>query len=127
MAAMREVAQRFFDKSSWKAGEARSSVTRARRSPRRSTRWPVAYTERMKGLLTLLPDGTAEVRRFQVDEAHNNVTAFGVFRDAHGRGRAGTADREACRGRLRLRHGLRRHKIGRDQDRTTGPAQLGWA
>ena len=42
-----------------------------------------AYTEWMKGLLTILQDGTAEVRSFAVDEARNNVTAFGVFRGTH--------------------------------------------
>ena len=42
-----------------------------------------AYTEWMKGLLTLMPDGNAEVRSFGVDEARSNVTAFGVFRGTH--------------------------------------------
>jgi predicted ester cyclase len=42
-----------------------------------------AYTEWMKNLFTPLPDGTAEVRSFAVDEARNNVTAFGVFRGTH--------------------------------------------
>ncbi|HEV7418680.1 MAG TPA: ester cyclase [Mycobacterium sp.] len=42
-----------------------------------------AYTEWMKGLLTQLPDGNAEVRSFAVDEARNNVAAFGVFRGTH--------------------------------------------
>jgi predicted ester cyclase len=42
-----------------------------------------AYTEWMKGLLALLPDGSAEVRSFAVDEARNNVSAFGVFRGTH--------------------------------------------
>jgi predicted ester cyclase len=42
-----------------------------------------AYTEWMKGLLTILPDGTAEVRSFAVDEARDNVAAFGVFRGTH--------------------------------------------
>jgi ketosteroid isomerase-like protein len=42
-----------------------------------------AYTEWMKGLLTLLPDGIAEVRSFAVDEARNNVAVFGVFRGTH--------------------------------------------
>jgi predicted ester cyclase len=42
-----------------------------------------AYTEWMKGLLALLPDGNAEVRSFAVDEARNNVAAFGVFRGTH--------------------------------------------
>jgi predicted ester cyclase len=42
-----------------------------------------AYTEWMKGLLTPLPDGNAEVRAFAVDEARHNVVAFGVFRGTH--------------------------------------------
>ena len=42
-----------------------------------------AYTEWMKGLMTLLPDGKAEVRSFAVDEARHNVAAFGVFRGTH--------------------------------------------
>jgi predicted ester cyclase len=42
-----------------------------------------AYTEWMKGLFTLLPDGDAEIRSFAVDEARNNVAVFGVFRGTH--------------------------------------------
>ena len=42
-----------------------------------------AYTEWMKGLFTLLPDGDAEIRSFAVDEARNNVMVFGVFRGTH--------------------------------------------
>jgi predicted ester cyclase len=42
-----------------------------------------AYTEWMKGLMTLLPDGIAEVKSFAVDEARNNVTAYGIFRGTH--------------------------------------------
>jgi SnoaL-like polyketide cyclase len=42
-----------------------------------------AYTEWMKGLLAILPDGTAEVRSFAVDEKRNNVTVFGVFHGTH--------------------------------------------
>ena len=34
-----------------------------------------AYTDWMKGLITLLPDGRAEVRSFAVDEARNSVAA----------------------------------------------------
>jgi len=41
------------------------------------------YTEWMKGLLTPLRDGNAEVRSLAVDEARNNVAAFGVFRGTH--------------------------------------------
>ncbi len=42
-----------------------------------------AYTEWMKGLMQLLPDGTAEVRSFAVDEERSNVAVFGVFRGTH--------------------------------------------
>ena len=42
-----------------------------------------AYTDWMQGLLTILPDGTAEVRSFAADETRNNVTAYGVFRGTH--------------------------------------------
>jgi predicted ester cyclase len=42
-----------------------------------------AYTEWMKGLLTPLPDGRAEVRSFAVDEARNKVSVYGVFYGTH--------------------------------------------
>jgi len=42
-----------------------------------------AYTEWMQGLMTILPDGNAEVRSFAVDETRNNVAVFGVFRGTH--------------------------------------------
>jgi predicted ester cyclase len=42
-----------------------------------------AYTDWMSGLLKLLPDGTAEVRSFAVDQTRHNVTAFGIFRGTH--------------------------------------------
>jgi SnoaL-like polyketide cyclase len=42
-----------------------------------------AYTEWMKNLLTPLPDGTAEVRSFAVDEARNSVMVYGIFRGTH--------------------------------------------
>jgi predicted ester cyclase len=42
-----------------------------------------AYTEWMKGLLTPLPDGRAEVRTFAMDEARGKVSAYGVFHGTH--------------------------------------------
>jgi hypothetical protein len=42
-----------------------------------------AYTEWMQGLMTILPDGNAEVRSFAVDETRNNVAVFGVFHGTH--------------------------------------------
>lgn len=42
-----------------------------------------AYTEWMKGLLTPLPDGQAEVRSFGVDETRKKVSVYGVFAGTH--------------------------------------------
>ena len=42
-----------------------------------------AYTEWMKGLLTPLPDGRAEVRTLAVDEQRNKVSVFAVFHGTH--------------------------------------------
>ena len=41
------------------------------------------YTDWMKGLMQIAPDGTAEIRSFGVDEARNNVAIYGVFRGTH--------------------------------------------
>jgi predicted ester cyclase len=41
------------------------------------------YTDWMKGLLVLVPDGVAELRALGVDETRNNVTAYGIFRGTH--------------------------------------------
>jgi predicted ester cyclase len=42
-----------------------------------------AYADWMKGLLTPVPDGLAEVRSFAVDEARNKVVVYGVFHGTH--------------------------------------------
>jgi predicted ester cyclase len=41
------------------------------------------YTEWMKGLLKILPDGRYTVKSFAGDEARNNVCAYGVFSGTH--------------------------------------------
>ena len=41
------------------------------------------YTGWMKGLFTPVPDGHYELRSFAVDEARNNVAAYGVLRGTH--------------------------------------------
>lgn len=41
------------------------------------------YTNWMKGLLGILPDGSYETRFFAVDEDRNNVCAYAVFRGTH--------------------------------------------
>ena len=39
------------------------------------------YTEWMKGLLTILPDGRYELKSFAVDPERNNVVAYGSSRE----------------------------------------------
>lgn len=41
------------------------------------------YTEWMKGLLTILPDGHYELKSFAVDTERNSVAAYGVFSGTH--------------------------------------------
>ncbi len=42
-----------------------------------------AYTDWMKGLMTVLTDATYEVKSFAVDTDRNNVCAYGVFTGTH--------------------------------------------
>ena len=41
------------------------------------------YTDWMKGLLTILPDGGYEVKSFAADEQRGNVCAYAVFSGTH--------------------------------------------
>ena len=41
------------------------------------------YTEWMKGLLTLMPDGGYEVKSFALDEERKNVSVYAVFSGTH--------------------------------------------
>lgn len=42
-----------------------------------------AYTDWMKGMMTVIPDGDYDVRSFGVDQERNNVSAYAVFRGTH--------------------------------------------
>ncbi len=42
-----------------------------------------AYCDWMKGLLTILEDGSYVIKSFGTDAARHNVTAFGVFTGTH--------------------------------------------
>lgn len=42
-----------------------------------------AYTEWMKGLLTILPDGSYEMKAIGLDEDRKSVSGFGVFQGTH--------------------------------------------
>ena len=41
------------------------------------------YTDWMKGLMSVLPDGRYEVKSFATDATRNNVAAYGVFHGTH--------------------------------------------
>jgi predicted ester cyclase len=41
------------------------------------------YTDWMKGLMTIMPDGRYEVKSFATDNERNNVAAYGVFSGTH--------------------------------------------
>lgn len=41
------------------------------------------YTDWMKGMLMLLPDGRYELKSFAADAERNNVTAYAVFHGTH--------------------------------------------
>jgi predicted ester cyclase len=41
------------------------------------------YTEWMKGMLSVLPDGSYVVKSFATDNERNNVCAYGVFSGTH--------------------------------------------
>jgi len=72
MSSIKDTAERFFDATFAAQTDALADVTTLE-----------TYTEWMKGLMTILTDGSAEVRSFAVDEARRNVAAFGVIRGTH--------------------------------------------
>ena len=41
------------------------------------------YCDWMTGLLTIIPDGSYEIKAFATDDNRNNVSAFGVFSGTH--------------------------------------------
>lgn len=41
------------------------------------------YTEWMKGLLTIMPNGRYQVKSFATDEQRQNVCAYGIFSGTH--------------------------------------------
>ncbi len=55
----------------------------AQAEPLADTRTLRDYTEWMKGMLAVLPDGRYEVKSFAVDPARNSVCAYAVFSGTH--------------------------------------------
>jgi predicted ester cyclase len=42
-----------------------------------------AYAEWMKGMYSIAPDSSYQIRSFAVDDEHENVMGYGVFRATH--------------------------------------------
>jgi predicted ester cyclase len=90
MSSIKETAERFFEKcesgKGWQGCEQYchpGATFSAQTDALADVTTLEAYTEWMKGLMKILPDGAAEVRSFADDEMRNNVAAFGVFRGTH--------------------------------------------
>jgi SnoaL-like domain len=90
MAGMTETARAFFDACETGKGWAGCSQYCTPGASFSAQAEPVAdiatlqgYTEWMAGLLTVLTDGSYEVKSFATDEQRRNVSAFAVFTGTH--------------------------------------------
>ena len=90
MTSITSVAQEFFDAcetgKGWGACSAHctpDATFSAQAEPLLDVKTLAQYTEWMKGLLTILPDGRYEVKSFATDAARNNVSAYAVFHATH--------------------------------------------
>jgi predicted ester cyclase len=90
MASITETAEKFFAAcetgQGWEGCKAycKSEATfSAQAEPLADTRTLQQYTEWMKGLLVILPDGKYEVKSFATDAERKNVCAYGVFVGTH--------------------------------------------
>ena len=90
MTAIATIAKDFFDAcetgKGWEVCSAYcapDATFSAQAEPLSDVKTLAQYTDWMKGLMTLLPDGRYEVKSFAVDAGRNNVAAYGVFHGTH--------------------------------------------
>ena len=90
MSSIAEIAESFFANceagQGWDACKAfctPDSTFAAQAEPLAGVTTLAQYTEWMKDLLTILPDGRYELKSFAVDPERNNVAAYGVFSGTH--------------------------------------------
>jgi predicted ester cyclase len=90
MTSIATVARAFFDAcetgKGWegcRAYCAPEATFRAQAEPLLAIRTLAEYTDWMKGILTVLPDGRYEVKSFATDAERNSVAAYGVFHGTH--------------------------------------------
>ena len=90
MTSLSTVARNFFDAcetgKGWEACKVHctaGATFAAQAEPLAGIETLAQYSDWMKGLMTILPDGRYEVRSFAVDSERNNVTAYAVFSGTH--------------------------------------------
>jgi predicted ester cyclase len=131
MPSMTDTAKAFFDAcetgKGWEGCKAHckpDATFSAQAEPLTDVHTLQQYAEWMKGMLTVLPDGSYHVKSFATDSARSNVCAYAVFSATH-TGQGGPVpptgrktDTDYVDGyRLRLRDGVRRRQDpAHDQD-----------
>lgn len=90
MASIAKIAREFFDAceagKGWEVCQAycRPNATfAAQAEPLADVRTLEQYTEWMKGLMGILPDGRYELKSFATDDERKNVSAYAVFSGTH--------------------------------------------
>jgi predicted ester cyclase len=90
MASINETAKAFFDAcdsgKGWAVCNAYctpDATFAAQADPLAETKTLAGYTDWMQGMMSLLPDGSYEVKSWAVDEQRRNVTAYAVFSGTH--------------------------------------------
>jgi hypothetical protein len=90
MSAITSVAEQFFEAcekgKGWEACKAYckpDATFSSQAEPLAEVRTLQGYTDWMKGMLVILPDGRYELKSFATDAQRNVVTAFAVFHGTH--------------------------------------------
>ena len=90
MASIAKVAREFFDAceagKGWEVCKAYcqpNATFAAQAEPLADVRTLEQYTEWMKGLMGILPDGRYDLKSFATDDERKNVSAYAVFSGTH--------------------------------------------
>ena len=90
MTAIASVAKQFFEAceegQGWEACKSYckpDATFSAQAEPLTDVKTLQQYTDWMKGLMQILPDGRYELKSFATDESRKNVSAYGVFLGTH--------------------------------------------
>jgi predicted ester cyclase len=90
MTQITKIAEKFFEACETGKGWAACSLYctpnasfSAQATPLQEIKTLEGYTDWMKGIMALFPDGRYELKSFATDEPRNNVSAFAVFHATH--------------------------------------------